>query len=321
MRLFGVELTRFRSRRAIVLILLAATVITAVMAFTTVWETRPVGEAELARAQALVDEETSRPAFQRQMANCEERPQRWVGSDDPADCAMMAPRPEWYLNRSPLSLEQENDNRGLGLVLILAALSIVVGATFAGADWSTGSISNQLLFESRRAKVWVAKAVAVMFGTVLTSLVLLAAFWATLYLVAESRGIHTGATVQEQIRWVAGRGVLLAGFGGLAGYAATMLFRNTVATLGVMFAYAVGGEALTATLPLHRATQWGLGNNVFAWLKDGTKVYDESLPCRPNGVCDQSYLLTIGHGASYLGVLLAAVLVLSVFLFRRRDVA
>ena len=120
---------------------------------------------------------------------------------------------------------------------------------------------------------------------------------------------------------MAARGVLLAGFGAMAGYATTMLFRSTVGTLGVMFAYAVGGEALTATLPVHRATRWGLGNNVFAWIGDGTRVYDQSIRCSPTQeMCDQSYLLGLGHGAAYLGVLLGVVLVLSLVLFRRRDI-
>jgi ABC-2 type transport system permease protein len=321
MRLLGVELSRFRSRRAIVLILIAATAITAVLAFTAVWDTRPVGAADQARAQALAEREAARPEFRRQMAACEKHPMRYIGSKDAADCVQMTPQVDWFLDRSELSLEQEANNRGLALPLILAALSILVGATFAGSDWSTGSISNQLIFEPRRARVWAAKAAAVTLGALVAALVLVAAFWATLYLVAESRGLGTGAGVQEDIRWMAARGVLLAGFGALAGYAATMLLRNTVATVGVMFAYAVGGEALTAALPLHRATQWGLGNNVFAWLEDGTSVYDQSIACPPTAdMCDQSYLLTLGHGTGYLGVLLVGLLAVSLLLFRRRDI-
>ena len=37
-------------------------------------------------------------------------------------------------------------------------LMLLAGTTFAGHDWNTGSMSNQLLFEPRRARVWVAKA-------------------------------------------------------------------------------------------------------------------------------------------------------------------
>ncbi len=322
MRLLRVELTRFRSRRAIVLVLLAATALTAVLAASAAWDTRPVSPAEQARAEQQVARDAQSPGFRREYRRCLENPEDYVGSDDAADCDQMMPQVEWYLYRSTLSLKQEKDDRGLALLLILAALSIVVGTTFAGADWASGSLSNQLLFEPRRIRVWAAKAVAVALGAVVASAVLVTAFWAVLYLVAESRGISTGATVQEQIRAVAARGVVLAGVGALGGCAATMLFRNTVATLAVLFAYAAGGEALTATLPIDRVSQWGLSNNVFAWLRNGTPVYDESIRCRPNqGMCDQTYTLALEHGAGYLGGLLLAVVVVSLLLFRRRDVA
>ena len=54
---------------------------------------------------------------------------------------------------------------------------IIVGTTFAGADWSSGSMSNQLLFEPRRPKVWLAKGAAVLVGTLVASAVILTAFW------------------------------------------------------------------------------------------------------------------------------------------------
>ena len=38
---------------------------------------------------------------------------------------------------------------------------LLLGTTFAGHDWNTGSMSNQLLFEPRRERVWLAKALAV----------------------------------------------------------------------------------------------------------------------------------------------------------------
>ncbi|QNN53213.1 hypothetical protein [Nocardioides mesophilus] len=322
MRLLGVELTRFRSRRAIVLVLLAATVIMGVMVGTAVWETRPVSAQDRARAVAQAQQEAASPGFQRELKRCERRPEEYIGSEDPAACAEMMPRADWYLSRSTLSLASQLEDRGLGLLMILTALAVVIGATFAGADWATGSISNQLLFEPRRWRVWAAKAAAVTLGVMVACAVIVSVFWLVLYLVVESRGLSTGATVQEQVRWLSARGVLLAGVGALGGYALTMLLRSTVATLAVLFAYAIGGEALTAALPIDRVSQWGLGNNVFAWLRDGTEIYDESIVCPPNGnMCNQTYVLDLAQGATYLGVLLLVTLALSLVLFRRRDVA
>ena len=322
MRLFRVELTRFRSRRAIVLLLVAAALLTGLLAASTVWETRPVSAADQARAQAQADAEAQQPYIQREIARCEKNPARYfgVGSGAP-DCAEnISPKSEWYLYRSVLSLAQERNDSGIAALLIVSALMIIVGTTFAGADWSSGSMSNQLLFEPRRPKVWLAKGAAVLVGTLVASAVILTAFWVTLYLVAESRGIQTGAQVQEQIRWLVGRGVVLAGLGGLGGYALTMLVRHTVGTLAALFAYVVGGEALIAALPMEGAARWSLSNNVFAWVRDGHRYFDESIRCLPGRPCNQEALLTLGGGATYLGVLLAVVAVVSVLLFRRRDI-
>jgi hypothetical protein len=182
-------------------------------------------------------------------------------------------------------------------------------------------MSNQLLFEPRRLRVWSAKALAVLLACALASAVLMAGFWLALYLVADARGLATGATVQEQVRWLTSRGVALAALGGLGGYALTMLLRHTVATLALLFAYAAGGEALLALAPVERSERFSLTNNVFAWVRDGVRVFDESIVCRPGqSGCDQRFTISLLHGATYLGALLLVTLVVSALLFRRRDV-
>ena len=323
MRLLLVELSRFRSRRAIALMLLAAALLAAILAAATIWDTRPVSAQDMTNAQAQVDAETQRPGFQRDLDRCRKHPNQYIGRGATAEqCEeMMTPQVEWFIERRPLSLANVQRDTGLAVLMIVSALMIIVGATFAGADWSSGSMSNQVLFEPRRVKVWLAKAAALFFGALVASAVVVAAFWVALYVTAEMRGISTGSTVQENIRWVAGRGVLLAAFGALGGYALSMLMRHTVGTLAVLFAYAVGGEALTASLPISGAGRWSLSNNVFAWLFDGHSYYDNSIPCpRTTDMCDQMAKMTLGEGVTYLGVLLLVVVALSMVFFRRRDI-
>ena len=52
MRLLAVELDRFRSRRAIALMLLGGLLLTAVLVGTALWDTRPVTDAERAEAES-----------------------------------------------------------------------------------------------------------------------------------------------------------------------------------------------------------------------------------------------------------------------------
>jgi ABC-2 type transport system permease protein len=323
MRLLLVELDRMWSRRAVVLLVLAAALLTALLAGTAAWDTRPVSADERAAAEVQARNAAEDPLFKKDLAQCREDPTSFLGSDAvAADCdQVLTPRPEDFMSRATLDLGQTLDGRGVAVVLLVTALLIIAGATFAGGDWATGSISNQLLFRPRRTEVWLAKAGAVLLSALVVSAVVIGGFWLALYLTADSRGIATPGSVLHDIRWTTGRGAVLATAGALGGYALTMLLRSTVGTLALLFAYAVVGEALVAALPVERASQWSLSNNVFAWVDDGTRVFDPDRVCPPGrGGCIQSYILGLEHGAAYLGALLLVAVVVSVVAFRRRDV-
>lgn len=322
MRLVRVELTRFFSRRAVVLLLVATALIGAFLAGTTIWNTRPVTAQELATAQAQAKEQATEQDTATEIATCRLDPEQYFGPGSVADdCAQLAPTVEAFLGRSPLSLGDELTQAGLGLPVLVAVLMLLCGATFAGADWATGSMSNQVLFVPRRLRVWTAKGVAVTLGSLLAAAVVVVGFWLALYVVAEQRGRPTSAAVLHDVALQAGRGVLLAALAGLGGYALAMLLRSTVATVGVLFVYVAGGEALLAVLPLHRSALWSPSNNLFAWLRDGVSVFDGSVVCTPGPApCDQQTTISLLHGAAYLAVLLLVAVIASVASFRRRDI-
>jgi hypothetical protein len=321
-RLIGVELSRYFSRRAVVLLLVAAALLTALVAGTTIWNTRPVSGNELATARAQVQQQVDSPEYKRDLAGCESDPESFFGPGfDAEDCRReLTPTPESYLGRATLSLADERRAGGTGIVVVITLLMVMIGATFAGADWSSGSMSNQALFEPRRARVWAAKAVAVTAGCAAAALVLLVGYWLSLLSVADARGIETSGAVQQSVSWMVGRSVLLAALAGLGAYALTMLLRSTVATLAVVFVFVVAGEVVLALSPVDRSQMWSPSNNVFAWLQDGTRVFDESVGCAPGQTCTQQYTLSLLHGGAYLAVLLLVTLAVSAATFRRRDI-
>lgn len=324
-RLVLVELARFRSRRAIVLLLLAAVLLTVVIAGAVLYGTRPVGAEELARAEQQAESDAARPDVQRDLKRCQDHSRRYGISDGTAArCAeVVLPQPEWYVHRDTLHIRREVDGSGTAVMFLLLTVAVVAGTTFVGADWATGSVSNQLLFVSRRIRVWAAKAVAVVLALVVSAAVLLLAFRLTLLAAASLRDINVGDRAITELWQTSGRALVLVGAAGLGAYALTMLFRSTVATLALLFGYAVVGEAVTSALPFERMNQWALSNNLGAWLQDGVRLYDERI-CRDvtgDAPCDPSYLLTSSHAAAYLGLLLLACVVLSLWSFRRRDVA
>jgi hypothetical protein len=207
-------------------------------------------------------------------------------------------------------------------MILLLGVAVVAGTTFAGADWASGSMANQVLFEPRRVKVWAAKAAAVVLGTAAFGAALLAAFWGALLAAAAMRDIATPPEVLTEILQTSGRGVALAAGGALGAFALTMLFRSTVGALGLLFGYVVAGEALVATLPVAKMSQWALSSNIQSWLSSGIELYDDSL-CEGevfDGGCDATYLLTFAQSATYLSVVVAIAVMASILAFRQRDI-
>lgn len=322
MRLLLVELTRLRARRAIVLLLVGTALLAAVIVGTGVYDTRPVSAADLAQAQAQVDRESQRPRVQRDYQRCLENPEQFMGPQATTeDCEQMMPQLEWFLFREPLDLGRQLGERGLAVLLLLGGVGMVVGATFAGADWATGSMSNQLLFEPRRLKVWLAKAAALALGFSLFACLIIGAFWAVLAVTAQARDITTAPQVVRDIWQTSARGVVLAAGASLGSFALTMMFRHTVGTLALLLGYAVAGEPLFRALPIEKVSQWTPSANLQAFVEKGARIYDDSI-CGDfsNESCDPQYFLAFGHAAWYLGLLLVVVIVLSMLLFRRRDI-
>lgn len=316
MRLLLVELTRLRWRRAVLSLVVLSVLIPAFVAWGEIHNTRPYSQQEIDQATAQVKSEVEQDRFfERNVRQCAKHPDRFGvdvadGSDAAAACERQMLRDYAGLYRQDLNLSDVNRQSGVGVIIVLAGLAMLIGATFVGADWASGSMSNQLLFESRRLRVYAAKATAVLLVGLVVSFVVLALWWTALGQVASHRDLSTSAAAWADIRGSVWRGGLLAGLAGVGGYAMTMLFRSTVATLGVLFGTVVATSLLIASLPLENAQRFLPSNNIGAWVIDGLDYYTNT---------SQGHL-TKWDGAIYLLVLLAAALLLSSWSFRRRDV-
>ncbi len=323
-RLLPVELTRFRSRRAIALLMLAGVLLAVVLAGVTAWNTRPLSQADRSDARAQADLEGQRPEIQQQVSACQASPKGYLGPSATADqCAeALIPGPEAYYPRDPLTLRLVLSKHGVGLplALVIASLMVIAGCTFAGADWSTGSMTNQLLFVPQRLRVWLAKAAAVTLGAGAVGLVAIGGFWVLIGLLARARGLEVPSDQVADVGWHVLRATALTMGAALGAFALTMVFRHTVATLAVLFVYSIGGEIVVNLLPFDGAARWSLGNNATGWLATHYRYFDASIDCTPGERCSSTQTMTHLESGTFLGVLLVVAVGVSVIWFSRRDV-
>lgn len=327
-QLVRVELTRLRWRRSIVVLLVACLLVPAIIFVSHAWSTRPLSAADVAAAERQAEIDASQPYVQEEISACEDDPEMYVGPDgSAADCVeMITPSPENYLWRQQLDVPQTLDDQGVAVVALLAVFMLLVGTTFVGHDWNTGSISNQLLFDPRRLRVWIAKAVAVVVTGAVAGAAVLALYWGAVAVLAAQRDIGVPPGTWADVRDTSLRGIVLVALAGLLGYALTMLFRSTVATLAVGLGIATAGSLGLLAVLGDSAIRWLLPTNALAVLRDGYEYYVWDMTCGTgrdvtgmggSEPCVQT--LGLGAGATYLGVLLVVVVAASVWSFRSRD--
>lgn len=326
-RLLRVELTRLLCRRAVLVILAVAVAIPTVIGVATVLNTQRPSAEELAVAEEQLAAEADHPAVQRRYERCLAEPERMLGEPVPSDveaaCSQnFLPQLDWFVYWDELSLEQEREEgSGLAVVIVLAILMMLVGTTFAGHDWASGSVSNQLLFEPRRPLVWGAKGVVVSGLAGLFTALVVTAYWLLLAAAARSRDIPTGDGLLLDCLQSGWRGAGVAAGAAFAGYALTMLFRSTVAALGVLLAASVAGGIVLAVIGI--GSIWNPGLNIAAVILDGATYWAE-VPCPETdsfgGYCTVEKELPIGRALWFLGSGLVLFAAASLTSFHRRDV-
>lgn len=331
LRLLRVELSRLLHRRAVLVLVAVCVVLPAVIGVVRVFETAPSSDAEVAEAQRQLDAELANGDFRDSVEQCVADPENFGGypaglSEEELEqrCTEdYKPRLEWYLYQPQLDLAEERDEgSGIVITVLLGLALMLVGTTFTGHDWASGSVSNQLLFEPRRSRVWAAKAVVVTAAGALIGAVVLSSYWLGLNAVAASRDLPAGGALLLDCLQAGWRGAGVVGGAAFAGFALTMLFRSTVATLGVLFGIALLGGTLLGIFGFEG--RWNPAMNVLAVVADGTTYYVE-VPCEGHddmggGYCSEERRLSFGQGAAYLGTTVGAAGLASLLWFRRRDV-
>lgn len=318
MRLLRVELTRLISRRACVVLMLFGVLGAGIVAGSYIHDHAPPSAGEVAAATKLAERSAHQRYVVHQLARCEAGKGQFPHG---FDCQDIVPTADDYLYTPRMILRgQSLGDVVVPMLLALAIAALLLGATYIGADWSSGTISTLLLFESRRTRVWLAKAVSVFLGTAVTAglvmgLGLLAIVWF-------GHRWHNMSSVDGQTHhliWVWLRSTLVVGLAALSGFAIVMAMRFTAAALGVVLGYALVGEAVLRSF-WGGSEQWLLSNHLFGFVLGHwrVQVYPSDCfrgPCRP-----QNFVFGLENTSVYLCLLAAGALLISYIVFRRRDV-
>ena len=318
-RLIGAEINRLRSRRFTLITLLAVVMILSVFQLQVDSAVSPPSAAEVAANQAQ---------YERDLKEWEEHHEEWeqqcVDAGQPKEqCAGVAPTKENYgLEAVPF---EEIAPIGLLLAIYLTGLAMfLVAASFIGAEFTTGAIANWHSFVPRRVPVFASKLITVATFALLVS-ALASAF--VLGMTALLTSVHGGEVSGLDARLsMAGRGMAVGGALAVVGYCVGLITRHTAAALGVLLGYlfvwfirnGVLGEQAWA----QRLTPLSPEANLAAIVDNG---YQYAMPVKrlTEGGLSVEYLerqVSLVHGAVYWSVLLAALIIVALLIFRRRDV-
>jgi hypothetical protein len=306
--LLRVELTRLRWRRAVLGLAVLGLVVPVIIFVGTVLTTQQKSLAEL--------REDYGSTFDQELSSCQEHPGGYGVPRDGDVAAACVERIRANFGSPPLDLrEQRERGTGPAVIALLAMLTLLAGTTFAGHDWNTGSISNQLLFEPRRHRVWLAKLLAVAAAAGLLALAVLVAHWTGLSVVSSVRDLAQPPHALTAAYKQAVLGTVLVTGAGVLGYALTMLLRSTVATLGVLFASGFLG-IVSVAVGLENSERFMPWGNFSAFVVGRYTYYVNS--CY-SGDCDPARHIDRADSVVYFLVILSVVTAASLVSFRSRD--
>jgi ABC-2 type transport system permease protein len=330
MRLLRAEWSRLFARRFTrVMILLVLAVVALILVGSAV-ESHRVTAADRATAKVRADDQ--RRLYEREKADCEQARDR--GQDTShrfapnCDYSQLTVSDEDFLPH-PFTFRTDVPQFFGVAAGLLALFGFLVGASFVGAEWTSGGMANLLLWRPRRWAVLTAKLTTTLLGVVTVSVLALGALVGGFWLVARYRGLYGTLTrgFWESLALDGARAVAFGLVAAVAGFAIASLGRHTAMALGVGLGYAlvveVGTRLMLTVLKVANPDRYVLSSYAAAWLDKRYELFTDSVECPPRGPCTDphAYVITWQMSAAVFGGI-ALLLVLAAYVsMRRRDVA
>ncbi|TCC27876.1 ABC transporter permease subunit [Kribbella speibonae] len=326
-RLTKVELRRLIARRLTAVGLLGLFLITILLLVATYFEARPLSATEQLQARQQY-EMAHKDWVDHAAENLKLCEADWAKQPDPKPkleemCTYPEPRPEDF-GKPPTIFAEIMPELLQGSSYFLAFAAFLIGASFFGAEFSSGAIGNWLTFEPRRLRVYGSKLLAAATGFVPIAAVVLASILLGTYVIVTRLGDSSSTTgkVWGDLTAIGGRAVLTTALAAALGCIVGLLLRHTAAAIGVVMAYLVLAEGVFAAF-LEKAQPWLIKLNFDAFVRHDAQYYVTECKTGADGsyLCDYvQKTLSFEHGAWYLAIFTVVLVLLGGWVFHRRDV-
>ena len=335
MSLYKAESRRLVKRRFTKWLVIGSLVVLAAIAVGVFLTNQKVGPAQVATAQAKADREfqqVTRQAAQEQQ-QCQAAQGTSNAGNYPPDCAQMytPTREDFdYHNYMPSTFEFRKTYKVMvtTLAAIFALMAFVIGASFVGAEWSSGGMMNLLLWRPQRLKVLGTKLAALLVGLAALTTVALAAWTGFFWLVGRLRGDTSGTTsgAWQSIALTEVRALVLVLAAGALGFGLASLGRHTAmalgAAIGVVILFQFGLVTVLSLANVKFAEAFLVPFWVAAWMDKSVTLenYNSCDFSATQGCLPETLTITWPTAGGVLAAVIVLVVGAAMWTMRSRDI-
>lgn len=337
MGLYRAELRRLGKRRAVRYLVLAGLLVLVAVVVGTFLSNQKIDPAAWDAAERTAEQEFRNAVVWTQQWQAECERSHASGAPDlnqfPSDCAEItiparADFPAEYYLPPTFGFRDEFPATFYTFASVMALVFFLAGASFVGAEWSSGAMMNLLLWRPQRLRVLFTKLAALLTGTLAVTVLAVLLWTAAYWLVAQLRGTPDGVTAGawRSFALTELRSVVLVVSAAAAGFGLASIGRHTALALGGVLGVLIAGQSglgfLAAALDVRYPELWLLPTYFIAWMDSSVKLSDwrycevRPAPCEP-----PSWELTWVHSGLLAAGVLTVVLGVAAWAMRRRDIA
>ena len=323
--LVGVELRRLWWRRLTKVAVVAVVLFIGATVYNAYNESSPERIARQLDDYRAMQQEAPRMLEQCRAAQAQERE---TSGDSSVDLGCEQQQPPTLQDMGLVLPDADTITVGIAKAgaLLLAFVALLLGASFVGAEFASGSMGTWLTFAPRRLRVAGTKLAAIAVGAAALAVLALtlANLGARMVSVVNRPGsdlqLPTPPAPDEPLTLLGLRVVALVVGAGLGGAALGLLLRHTAGIIGVVLGYAVVVEGFAMNSLLQgRLQQWSALKNIQAFVEKRATYYAED--CTASRCDFREHTLSYTHGWVFLLCAVLLAVAIGVLSFRRRDVS